>query len=690
FIEGWDGDDTLIGGAGNDTLVGGMGTDVAVFSGNFASYTIVAGQSQLTVASQSEGVDVLSSVEILRFTDGDKAVQALIGLVSATQSNDLINGTDGNDQISGLDGNDTINGLGGNDELQGGPGNDSLDGGAGNDRLIGNPGNDTLVGGDGNDTVMFAGPRSRYTINYGFADGLIQVADTAMDSGADGIDVVDALSTEWLSFAPEPNTTEIINVPLYAITARSTPAIGAPTVSSVAEGQSVTFVVTGPVSGNTLFWSIKGDIPGSFNGVEVNDFGSNVAISGNTSGMFMSSPGPFYLSFAPVADGITEGESLTVELFSDASRTQLVGSKTIPITDAATGVTDPSNPTPPTPTPRPVDPSVPMLEVLNDFATVVEGDPVRLKLTLPEPAPLPASAAFAIDPQGITAADIAPAQMSGMLAISERSTVIAIPTVADGIAESNGETLTYTLANPTLPGSLTASVKIIDPYTGTIAALTTADVRSLALNRIATVSALKTDQLQAINRESIKGFETQDLRVLRSDQIGALTSRQFAAFDTAQLRALSAGNLAGVNAAQLGVLTYTGIAALDPESIAGLRGVALEGLRPEAVPQGLQTSQVAKITSSALSSLTPAAFAQFDTTQLAALTAANIAGLTSAQLAQLTITGIQALEPADLPGLDVLRLREKVALLSSQQLISLTDKQFGVIASSQLGVIEPG
>jgi hypothetical protein len=77
-IEGGKGDDKLYGGAGNDWLDGGKGFDTAIFSGNFADYTIAEQGhhhghhhhgADLTVTGP-DGTDRLSSIERLQFDDG--------------------------------------------------------------------------------------------------------------------------------------------------------------------------------------------------------------------------------------------------------------------------------------------------------------------------------------------------------------------------------------------------------------------------------------------------------------------------------------------------------------------------------------------------------------------------------------------------------------------------------------------
>ena len=110
FIDGGDGDDTLIGGSGNDLLFGDNGVD------------------QLFGMSGSDRLD----------GGGD---------------DDTVNGGAGNDKLYGGDGSDSLIGASGNDQLFGGADDDILIGGTGDDYLAGNDGFDSLLGGDGNDTL---------------------------------------------------------------------------------------------------------------------------------------------------------------------------------------------------------------------------------------------------------------------------------------------------------------------------------------------------------------------------------------------------------------------------------------------------------------------------------------------------------------------------------------------------------
>ncbi len=69
-IDGRGLDDVLKGDAGNDSLNGGAGYDTAVFSGVKAGYVVTRGIGSVTV-SGADGVDVLTGIEKLQFSDGN-------------------------------------------------------------------------------------------------------------------------------------------------------------------------------------------------------------------------------------------------------------------------------------------------------------------------------------------------------------------------------------------------------------------------------------------------------------------------------------------------------------------------------------------------------------------------------------------------------------------------------------------
>lgn len=74
-LSGYDGDDVLKGAGGADTITGGQGYDVAVFSGPASAYTVTRiSDSSFRVSSAAEGVDTLTEIETLRFSDGDQPI----------------------------------------------------------------------------------------------------------------------------------------------------------------------------------------------------------------------------------------------------------------------------------------------------------------------------------------------------------------------------------------------------------------------------------------------------------------------------------------------------------------------------------------------------------------------------------------------------------------------------------------
>lgn len=83
-LSGGEGDDVLVGFSGTDYLNGHSGTDIAVFDGRQSDYTIVLDGGSLIVmdkrAGRPDSMDVLASIEILRFADGDVAASDLTAM----------------------------------------------------------------------------------------------------------------------------------------------------------------------------------------------------------------------------------------------------------------------------------------------------------------------------------------------------------------------------------------------------------------------------------------------------------------------------------------------------------------------------------------------------------------------------------------------------------------------------------
>lgn len=168
FVEGSNGDDSLLGtmcaddidaGDGNDNIDGRAGDDT-IFGGHGDDH-VMAGSGDDTVF-------------------GDVGCDIIFG----GAGNDHISGGAGNDRLFGEGGNDILSGDAGDDYLSGGSGDDLLLGGAGDDVLSDGTGQDTLRGDAGNDSVVaaldgeddyFDGGDGRDTLDYSNSSSGINV-----------------------------------------------------------------------------------------------------------------------------------------------------------------------------------------------------------------------------------------------------------------------------------------------------------------------------------------------------------------------------------------------------------------------------------------------------------------------------------------------------------------------------------
>jgi len=111
-ITGGAGADTLTGGGGNDTLNGGAGNDLAVLSGLQADYTVVLEADGVYRVTDGvggrDGVDLLTGVERVRFSDGSTVLLAdLAGPASSTPLSASAKGYDA-EVLPGLSDDDFI------------------------------------------------------------------------------------------------------------------------------------------------------------------------------------------------------------------------------------------------------------------------------------------------------------------------------------------------------------------------------------------------------------------------------------------------------------------------------------------------------------------------------------------------------------------------------------------------------
>jgi Ca2+-binding RTX toxin-like protein len=191
------GDDTIRGGAGNDTIDGGFGTDTAIYSGNYASYTITTNADSSVTVSGPDGTDTLTGINLLKFADQTITLSFPGKTITGTANADTLTGTEGGDTIRGGAGNDQLYGYTGDDVLYGEAGDDYLSGDVGNDTLYGGDGNDTLLGGDGID--LLDGGAGNDTI-YSYLVG----NTTSVVRGGDGDDTLSV----YRNMTPNSNGTD--------------------------------------------------------------------------------------------------------------------------------------------------------------------------------------------------------------------------------------------------------------------------------------------------------------------------------------------------------------------------------------------------------------------------------------------------------------------------------------------------
>ncbi len=153
---GADGDDTLDGGAGDDVLTGGAGNDQLHGGGGRDTLDGGEGLDIASYALAAAGVTARLDYAFLNTGDaagdGYTAIEGLIG----SAFYDFLVGDDGANTILAGASFDYVAGNAGNDMIHGEEGNDTIDGGAGDDTLLGGAGADSLIGGGGADFASYA------------------------------------------------------------------------------------------------------------------------------------------------------------------------------------------------------------------------------------------------------------------------------------------------------------------------------------------------------------------------------------------------------------------------------------------------------------------------------------------------------------------------------------------------------
>ena len=207
-ISGGGGDDVLGGGPGDDVLDGGAGMDIAVYTSVSTDYSWTQTATGWTVrdlrAGAPEGVDTLTGVEQLKFTDR-----------TVTLASDALIGTANADTLTGGPGADVIYGLDGDDQLTGGGGDDRIDGETGVDTAV--------YSGSSKDHVWWSNADGTWTvkdIRAGSPDGTdtlrnveqLKFSDTTIHlTGLTTADIVNTAFQNVMMYAPtSPDDTKFI------------------------------------------------------------------------------------------------------------------------------------------------------------------------------------------------------------------------------------------------------------------------------------------------------------------------------------------------------------------------------------------------------------------------------------------------------------------------------------------------
>lgn len=226
WVDGGEGEDTVVGGAGNDQVMGGGGADVLV--GGAGDDNLVGDMErtlvhvdnwmvtrQVVVSGNSTNYQLVYNADAQAAESAYGADDVIYGgagsdWIFAGTGDDFTDGGTGDDVVFGEAGADVLIGGAGNDVLIGDnpgvvdtadEGGDVLDGGAGDDQLHGNGGDDILFGGPGNDTLVGGAGRDLYVFNKG--DGTDTIVDTpagADDPGASVLVLGEGVSRDSIKF----------------------------------------------------------------------------------------------------------------------------------------------------------------------------------------------------------------------------------------------------------------------------------------------------------------------------------------------------------------------------------------------------------------------------------------------------------------------------------------------------------
>jgi len=358
ILDGGAGDDSLQGNAGNDTLIGGSGTDTAVYAGAYADYTFARSGSGITVTDGNasgldEGVDTLTGIETLQFSDQSVAVSSLTLPFYGTSGNDTLVGGAGDDVLNGSAGADVLNGGAGTDTavftassagvsvnlamgigsggdadrdrfisienltgsayrdalagnnaantLVGGGGSDVLEGFGGDDTLQGDAGDDKLIGGSGTDTAVYAGAYADFT--FARSGSGITVTDgntSGLDEGTDTL-----YGIETLQFSDQ--SVAVSSLPLPAVGTNGNDTYTGSSGADSYDGGAGDDTISGLAGNDTLLGGAGNDVLIGGAGGDTLNGGAGVdtaSYAGSSSGVTVSLAGT-------ASGGDAQGDSLS-------------------------------------------------------------------------------------------------------------------------------------------------------------------------------------------------------------------------------------------------------------------------------------------------------------------------------------------------------------------------------------------
>jgi Ca2+-binding RTX toxin-like protein len=279
ILEGFDGNDTLYGGAGNDTLYGGAGNDELnggagsneLVGGTGDDYYIVNSLGDQVVEQAGEGVDrvLLLATENYTLTDNVEnlvlAGNATVGTGNSAD-NFLVANQNLGSTLYGKDGNDVIMGGAGKDFLYGDAGNDYLNGGAGADYMAGGAGNDYYV-------VDTAESFTLMPVPWGYMPGPTGTGSywgmTFMPMPIPGDQIVENAGEGVDSVLSSVNYTLSNNVENLFLTGNATVGTGNSGDNSMSANQSLASTLNGLDGNDYLFGGAGND---TINGGAGNDF----------------------------------------------------------------------------------------------------------------------------------------------------------------------------------------------------------------------------------------------------------------------------------------------------------------------------------------------------------------------------------------------------------------------------------